>query len=662
MLKKKHVLIGLSTVTLLNMLAFNSHSIRAEELDVPNNSGVPTLSSPSSENIPESSSTNEQVLPDLSVKERTSEEKNTEERISTSESTTNPSTTVPSVEDTASSTDKNVSRSSQSASFNLSDWQYSEDANTITLNKYTGTNMSITIPGEINGKQVAISSISVIPTQTVTDLTFEAVNNKKVKINNVSIGSAFGDHNYNGTPIGANKVLTRVDFSGLDMNNIQNMLNTFYGCTALKTVNFGDNTLASMRDFGGAFFNCYNLVSVEGKITFSPNLTSLSQTFASCYNLKNIDTSSWDVSNVRDMSQLFWGSNLETLDVSSWNVSNVDDMFEMFKQSKVLCKLDMTSWHIKANTDMTDMFWSSTYSPLFILTNDDRLLNHNYVNDRRLPYGPNFKTAGGTFGSNVLVYHNNDFEYTGFFLSPAMRPSDTRIQNSSFKQELSNFMKNAIPNRTDYAFTDWSLTAGTPVENAQTIQELFNTTYTAQWVSDKYNTSVDNTILTPSSSLGLAYMPTKFTIDPTPMNNSGAQEIPLLKNESFNLGVKDRTRTNTPWTVTAQLKWNSPLMANAYIQTYNTGGSVNQNISTGTTSVYDPAIDLIPNTDGITGSADYKITTDVTTPLLSSRSSTNKNGVFDYNLGNAILVIPETENIKVDTYTGQVTWNLVSAP
>lgn len=664
MLKKKYVSLGLSTVTLLNMVAFNANSIRAEELTVPNNSGVPSLSSSSLENTPENSSTNEQVVPDSSVKESTSEEKSPEEETSSSNSVSPSSTTEKPVKEEAdTSSDKSLSRSSQIANFNLSDWQYSEDANTITLNNYTGTNMSITIPGEINGKQVVIPAIDVIPTRTVTTLTFEEVNNKKVKINSNSLGSAFGEYNLSGTPVAANRVLTSVDFSGLDMDSIQNMNNAFYGCSALTTVNFGTNTLAGMTTFGGAFFDCGSLVSVEGKVTFSSNLTDISQAFTSCSNLQNIDTSNWNVSNVHDMYQLFRGCiNLKTLDVSNWNVSNVNDMYQMFMECRSLYELDMTSWHIKSNTSMDNMFWSTPYSPLFILTNDSRLLNYNYAEDRRPPYGPGFKTDGGTFDSNVLVYNNNDFEYTGFYLSPAMRPDDARIQNSSFKQELSNFMKTNIPKRTDYAFTDWALTSGTSVDNAQTVRDLFNTIYTAQWVSDKYNTSVDNTILTPSSPLGFAYVPTKFTINPTPLHNSGSQEIPLLKNESFNLGIKDRTRTNTPWTVTAQLNWNSPEMSEAYIQTYNTGGEVNQNISTGTTPVYNPATDLIPNKDGITGSADYKIRANAATPLLSSNSSTNKNGVFDYNLGNATLVIPETENIKVDTYTGQVTWNLISAP
>ncbi|MBK5028927.1 hypothetical protein IL314_15400, partial [Enterococcus faecium] len=49
-------------------------------------------------------------------------------------------------------------------------------------------------------------------------------------------------------------------------------------------------------------------------------------------------------------------------------------------------------------------------------------------------------------------------------------------------------------------------------------------------------------------------------------------------------------------------------------------------------------------------------------PIMESNSQTNKNAVYDYGLGEAKLVIPETQNIQVGSYTGNVEWNLISAP
>ena len=44
----------------------------------------------------------------------------------------------------------------------------------------------------------------------------------------------------------------------------------------------------------------------------------------------NGDISSWDVSNVTDMSYMFWECSEFNQDISSWNVSNVTDMQDMF--------------------------------------------------------------------------------------------------------------------------------------------------------------------------------------------------------------------------------------------------------------------------------------------------------------------------------------------
>ena len=49
------------------------------------------------------------------------------------------------------------------------------------------------------------------------------------------------------------------------------------------------------------------------------------------YEVKDIDISEWDVSNVTDMSRMFYGcERLYSLNLSSFNTSNVTNMREMF--------------------------------------------------------------------------------------------------------------------------------------------------------------------------------------------------------------------------------------------------------------------------------------------------------------------------------------------
>ena len=53
--------------------------------------------------------------------------------------------------------------------------------------------------------------------------------------------------------------------------------------------------------------------------------------FYGCSSLKSIDLSSFNTTNVKDMSGMFWGcSSLESIDLSSFNTTNVNDMSCMF--------------------------------------------------------------------------------------------------------------------------------------------------------------------------------------------------------------------------------------------------------------------------------------------------------------------------------------------
>ena len=44
----------------------------------------------------------------------------------------------------------------------------------------------------------------------------------------------------------------------------------------------------------------------------------------------NGNISSWDVSNVKDMSTMFWGCEEFNQDISNWDVSNVSNMKQIF--------------------------------------------------------------------------------------------------------------------------------------------------------------------------------------------------------------------------------------------------------------------------------------------------------------------------------------------
>jgi surface protein len=69
----------------------------------------------------------------------------------------------------------------------------------------------------------------------------------------------------------------------------------------------------------------------------------------------NGDISSWDVSSVTNMNEMFVIANKFNQDISGWNVSKVTDMGSMFRNAKDFNQ-DIGSWDVGKVTNMSGMF------------------------------------------------------------------------------------------------------------------------------------------------------------------------------------------------------------------------------------------------------------------------------------------------------------------
>jgi len=73
----------------------------------------------------------------------------------------------------------------------------------------------------------------------------------------------------------------------------------------------------------------------------------------------NQDISSWDVSNVTRMGEMFRGATSFNQDLSDWDVSNVTSMGEMFRGATSFNQ-DLSDWDVSNVTSMGGMFSGAT--------------------------------------------------------------------------------------------------------------------------------------------------------------------------------------------------------------------------------------------------------------------------------------------------------------
>ena len=67
------------------------------------------------------------------------------------------------------------------------------------------------------------------------------------------------------------------------------------------------------------------------------------------------DLNDIDVSNITDMSNLFWGLDPHNIDISEWDVSNVETMKNMFLNCENF-NSDLSLWDVSNVQDMSDIF------------------------------------------------------------------------------------------------------------------------------------------------------------------------------------------------------------------------------------------------------------------------------------------------------------------
>jgi surface protein len=133
------------------------------------------------------------------------------------------------------------------------------------------------------------------------------------------------------------------------------MNHAFSGCINLNITATDLPDLTNVQNMSNMF---YDAVSLNGPANINDwntgNVTDMSFMFVGAH-VFNQDISSWETGNVTDMSFMFAGAHVFNQDIGSWETGNVTDMQGMFLAAYAFNQ-DISSWKTGKVTDMSEMF------------------------------------------------------------------------------------------------------------------------------------------------------------------------------------------------------------------------------------------------------------------------------------------------------------------
>lgn len=119
----------------------------------------------------------------------------------------------------------------------------------------------------------------------------------------------------------------------IDTSLMTSLNGRFLNNSKLKYIDVSSWDISKVNNLGQLFRSCTSLKTIKGIENWDTSkVTNMQQVFAACSSLSELNIAKWDVSNVTSMWYLFQNmSNNTSLDLSKWNVPNLTDATEMFK-------------------------------------------------------------------------------------------------------------------------------------------------------------------------------------------------------------------------------------------------------------------------------------------------------------------------------------------
>ena len=158
---------------------------------------------------------------------------------------------------------------------------------------------------------------------------------------------------------GAMALKELVGMENWNVQSVQTLEDTFYGCGNLKTVDMSGWNVTNLTTMSHMFADCYKLENVYFTDWETTSLTSLNGTFNNCESMKSVDMSMFDTSKVYYFSQTFEAcySLEKVIGLENWDTSLGDNFSEMFSGCNNLKQLDLSSFDTRNADHLKEGDW-----------------------------------------------------------------------------------------------------------------------------------------------------------------------------------------------------------------------------------------------------------------------------------------------------------------
>ena len=276
---------------------------------------------------------------------------------------------------------------------------YESSNNTLTFKKVTSNNI----------ESLDLNHVVIVNKPTVGDMC------RLLGINSTAIKSVVFDKSFKtyaptslkGFFAWLTNLETIKDLKYLNTEQVTDMSNMFYGCSALTSLDLSNFNTAKVRDMSYMFYRCSALSSLDLSNFNTAIVTNMSYMFFNCANLSSLDLSNFNTAIVSDMSLMFGScSTLSSLDLSNFYTKEVRDMSYMFSRCSALTTIYASDKFVTSKVQSgISMFSACKNLKGTILNYKDSKTDHTYANCGTNGYfTPVFEYAEFDKGTGTLTF------------------------------------------------------------------------------------------------------------------------------------------------------------------------------------------------------------------------------------------------------------------